>query len=55
MGKKLSVTWDKALVFMGTPVSSTNKTDRRAITEILLYVALNTTTLTPYLWYTWAL
>jgi hypothetical protein len=26
----------------GTPVSSTNKTDRHAITEILLRVALNT-------------
>ena len=31
----------------GTPVSSTNKTDRHDITEILLKVALNTTTLTP--------
>jgi hypothetical protein len=30
----------------GTPVSSTNKTDRHDITEILLKVALNTTTLT---------
>jgi hypothetical protein len=28
---------------MGTPVSSTNKTDRHDITEILLKVALNTT------------
>ena len=27
----------------GTPVSSTNKTDCRVITEILLIVALNTT------------
>ena len=27
----------------GTPVSSTNKTDRHDITEILLIVALNTT------------
>jgi hypothetical protein len=26
----------------GTPVSSTNKTDRQEITEILLKVALNT-------------
>jgi hypothetical protein len=33
----------------GTPVSSTNKTDRLDITEILLTVALNTTTLTPQL------
>ena len=29
----------------GTPVSSTNKTDRHDITEILLKVALNTITL----------
>jgi hypothetical protein len=29
------------------PVSSTNKTDRHDITEILLRVALNTITLTP--------
>jgi hypothetical protein len=27
---------------LGTPVSSTNKTDRHDITEILLKVALNT-------------
>jgi hypothetical protein len=27
---------------MGTPVSSTNKTDRHDVTEILLKVALNT-------------
>jgi hypothetical protein len=31
----------------GTPVSSSNKPDRHNITEILLKVALNTTTLTP--------
>jgi hypothetical protein len=31
----------------GTPVSSTNKTDRHDITEILLKVALNTITLNP--------
>jgi hypothetical protein len=31
---------------LGTPVSSTNKTDRHPITEILLKVALNTITLT---------
>jgi hypothetical protein len=31
---------------LGTPVSSTNKTDRHDITEILLKVALNTITLT---------
>jgi hypothetical protein len=33
--------------YPGTPVSSTNKTDRHYITEILLKVALNTITLTP--------
>jgi hypothetical protein len=33
----------------GTLVSSTNKTDRHDITEILLKVALNTITLTPFL------
>jgi len=32
--------------FLGTPVSSTNKTDCYDITEILLKVALNTITLT---------
>ena len=32
----------------GTPVSSTNKTDHRDITEILLKVALNTIALTLY-------
>ena len=31
----------------GTPVSSTNKTDRQDITEILLKVAMNTIVLTP--------
>ena len=31
----------------GTPVSSTNKTDRHYITQILLKVVLNTITLTP--------
>jgi len=31
----------------GNPVSSSNKTDRHDITEILLKVALNTLTLSP--------
>ena len=31
----------------GTPISSTNKTDRHNVTEILLKVALNTITITP--------
>ena len=38
----MSVTCGKAVVFSGTPVSSTNKTDRHDITELLLKVALNT-------------
>jgi len=33
----------------GTPVSSTNKTDHHAITEILLKVALNTITPDPHI------
>jgi hypothetical protein len=33
-----------------TQVSSTNKTDRHDITEILLKVALNTITITPKNW-----
>jgi len=33
------------VVFSGTPVSSTNKTDNHDITEILLKVVLNTITL----------
>ena len=32
--------------FLGTPISSTNKTDRNEITEILFKVSLNTITLT---------
>jgi hypothetical protein len=32
----------------GTPVSSTNKSDRQDITEILLKVALSTLILTPF-------
>jgi hypothetical protein len=38
-------------LILGTPVSSTNKTDRHDITEILLKVALNTITLTLALKY----
>jgi hypothetical protein len=30
------------VVFSGTPISSTNKTDRHQITEILLKMALST-------------
>ena len=36
----------RSVVFPGTSVSSTNKTDRNDITEILLKVALNTIALT---------
>ena len=35
--------------FLGTSVSSTNKTDRHDTTEILLKVALNTIVLTLYM------
>ena len=38
----MSVICDRSVVSAGTPVSSTNKTDRLDITEILLKVALNT-------------
>jgi hypothetical protein len=40
----LSVAHDRSVVFSGTPVFSTNKTDRHNITELLLKVALNTIT-----------
>jgi hypothetical protein len=40
----LSVTYDKSVVFPGHTISSTNKTDRPDINEILLKVVLNTTT-----------
>ena len=43
---KMSATFGKSVVFSGTPVSSTNKTDRHDIIEILLKVALNSITLT---------
>jgi hypothetical protein len=33
----------------GNPISSTNKTDRQDITEILLKVALNTIQVTMYI------
>ena len=42
MWSSLSVTWHSSGVFSGTPVSSTNKTDRHDITEILLKVTLST-------------
>ena len=35
----------------GTPLSSTNKTDRHDVTEILLKVAINTLTLTHGIWH----
>jgi hypothetical protein len=38
------VTFDRSVVFSGYSFSSTNKTDRYDITEILLKVALNTIT-----------
>jgi hypothetical protein len=36
----------QSVVFSGTPVSSTNKTDSHDLTEILLKVVFNTITLT---------
>ena len=42
MWSSLLVTCDRSWFSLGTPVSSTNKTDRRDMTEILLKVALNT-------------
>jgi hypothetical protein len=38
---------------LGTPVSSSNKTDHHVIAEILLKVALNTITLPPKLKFVW--
>jgi hypothetical protein len=44
---------DRSVVFSGHSVSSTNKTDRHDITEILLKVVLNT--IKPNLSHTWIL
>jgi len=44
--KFVSDLWQVGGFFLCTPVSSTNKTDRHDITEILLKVALNTIFLT---------
>jgi hypothetical protein len=41
---RLSVTATGWWFFLGNPVSSTNKTDRHDITEIVLKVALSTIT-----------
>jgi hypothetical protein len=49
MWQILSVTCDRSVVFFGySVVSSTNKTNRHDITEILLKVALNTITPSQY-------
>jgi len=46
------VTCDRSVVFSGTPVSYTNRTDRYEITKILLKVALSTIYQTkPYIVY----
>ena len=45
----MSVICGRSVFSRGTSVSSTNKTDRHDITEILLKVALNTINLTPLL------
>ena len=42
MWYSLSVTYDRSVIFSGFPVSSTNKTDRHDIAEILLKAALST-------------
>jgi hypothetical protein len=47
MWSSLSVTYDRSVVSLGTPVFSTNKTYCHYITEILLKVAWHTITLTP--------
>jgi hypothetical protein len=41
MWQSFPVTCDRSVVFSGFSVSSTSKTDRHDITEILLKVALN--------------
>jgi hypothetical protein len=47
---RLSVTCGSSMDFSGTPVSSTNKTYRHDITEILLKVILNTITRISFTW-----
>ena len=47
MIKFVSELWQVGSFSPGTRISSTNKTDRHGITEILLKVALNTIALTP--------
>ena len=47
MWSSLLVTGVRSVVFSGTPVSSTNKTDLHDITEILLKVVLNIITPSP--------
>ena len=47
MWKRLWVTCEGWWFSLGTPVSSTNKTDLNDIPKLLLKLALNTTTLTP--------
>ena len=44
---KLSVTRGMSVLFSGTPISSTNKTNHHDTAEILLKVLLNTIVLTP--------
>ena len=48
IGTKRSVTYDRSVVSLGTPVSAINKIDRHDKSEILLKVALNTITLTVH-------
>ena len=45
---RYNIMWSSlSVISLGTPVSSTNKTDCHDVTEILLKVALNIITLTP--------
>ena len=48
MWLSLSVTCDRSVISPGTPVSSTNESDRHNITDLLFKVALNTIILTLY-------
>jgi hypothetical protein len=48
-GEIYSIQHHVSVVFSaGAPVSSTNETDSHDLTEILLKMALNTLTITPY-------
>ena len=50
MGYSLSVTYDRLIFSTGTQASSTNKTDRDDVTEILLKMVLNATNPPSQFW-----